>query len=119
MSFLGLNSDVRPLSLPLQPSMYSHCNKGQMIAFIEVNARNKAFQNKVSIFLGLCSSYFATIIEWLGYLIDIPYPREYKTSYIKIRRKEIRPTFKVVKFLCRYKMIFFQISRLIFEVVLW
>ena len=71
MSFLGLNSDVRPLSLPLQPSMYSHCNKGQMIAFIEVNARNKAFQNKVSIFLGLCSSYFATIIEWLGYLIDI------------------------------------------------
>ena len=81
MSFLGLNSDVRPLSLPLQPSMYSHCNKGQMIAFIEVNARNKAFQNKVSIFLGLCSSYFATIIEWLGYLIDIKELQIFESTY--------------------------------------
>ena len=32
---------------------------------------------------------------------QLPYHREYKTSYIKICTKEIRPIFKVVKFSCR------------------
>ena len=47
----------------------------------------------------------------LRLLSELPYPREYKTSYIKIGNKEIRLIFKVVYFLCSYKTIYTESNK--------